>query len=280
MFEFLPRFYLDNADFINGAASVLTIFATASAINGYRRRQQEKIFYQWVRSIRINSDIPAGYRVSVSFNQQNGSRLVTDIITISNRTDTTLTDEDFVQPIRFKRINERALYQCLIVETSSGAHGKLCPTTDSIILEEIEIPRCSTLTIFLAHDDAVEKTLNATTKKLPDPVPRAFKKPHEFISVRLTASAISVSGLIYIVSVVDPFLQKHVSSLTSETAAFLFILCIMIFLIVITKEWLPKKIGAILRPFLRISSDEELFAESAAYLEIEKRVFNRGTLDG
>jgi len=275
MFEIVRTFYQEHSDFINGAASIVTLFGFAFGIKSYLQSRQKKIFYQWIRTIKIPPYAPPGYDVNVSYKEVTGSSLTTDVVTISNRTDVTLTDRDFVGPIRIPYNPQRKVYQSEVVNFSNGSTAKLDYDDNHICLRELQIPRSESVTIFLSHDDSFDKRLIAVPKSLPELIERRFKKPSE----TLIGTILFIILFISIVTVLEPFLTKPLTFVDftgwgrlSYVVFLPFLGFIFLYLFLV---WLPPKLDPLLRPILGISKEELFLSERVVTKNVEDYIFFR-----
>lgn len=282
MFDFFSYLYQQNADFVNGAASFATLAACVFAVKKYLQSRQKKIFFQWVREFKVSSDVPSGYKVKVEYKDVVGSVLTTDIITISNRTDITLTDVDFVKPIRIPRIRKKEVFQCEVVPFSNGADANIDLSDEHLTLTKIEIPRDKTLTVFLAHENAFPKKMFSNTKALPELVERNFNKPNDTPSVYLFSIGLYLLLLVALPDIVDSIFNKMVPDDAHELVLFPFGLGAILFMlgaIFVLAFWIPQKLTRFVRPLLGISKEEALLSGDSVGNHVEKVLFSHKVVE-
>ena len=272
MFDFLSTIYTQNSDFINGAASTVTIFGFILGLSKRNTDRQKRIFYQWVRQERINFDLPAGFNVKVSNSSGDGKTLITDFITLSNRTDVTVTDDNFVNRPTFRKKNNATIFASQVVDSNNGAHALIDAEGDRIEISNICIPRNTTLTVYLAHDSAIEKRIDATTKDLPDLTQGSFRKLHDtflFSIAFFLAWFAGVMGLfLWSIKMTSQFHAPNWSYLLFIP----FLFALIAFSLPIFTEILPRAIGEFIDNRFSRNKDETRHAAGTIRQEVERRL--------
>jgi hypothetical protein len=120
-------------------------------------------------------------KVSIGEETRQGSNLVEDYFFLSNRTETTLTDDDFVGDVVLCRKRGSFIYSIALVELNKDSFAELKDTEEGIKISNLRVPRGSSLTIQILHDDALSGELAATTKTLRNPKRKYFFYPDEFL---------------------------------------------------------------------------------------------------
>ncbi|WP_341234887.1 hypothetical protein [uncultured Sulfitobacter sp.] len=273
MFEGLSSFYMEYESFLNGVVTTVTLGSFIFALYRFIKSRQKKIFYQWVRSRKVKKLAFPAYSQSITFEGNVGKTLVTDIIVISNRTDVTLTDDDFAKPISIQKKPGKLIYQYTIVDTGNGASASIENTETSIELSNLHIPRLSTLTFFIAHDEAIAQVLHATTKSLPDLKQKTFKKAREntFIS----------SSSFLIINFFNIFLLLKVRHWLIENGTDNYLILIILFLFLVgiiilyhhATQYFENQINSILRPIFGLTKDEDKLAEKYVMAYVESEIF-------
>jgi hypothetical protein len=273
MFEWVSSTYLEYESFLNGVGTTLGILGFLGGLYGFAKSRQKRILYQWVRSRKASSLTLPGYSQSISFGGSVGKTLITDIIVISNRTDVTLTDSDFVKPITVQKKPEKIIYQYNIVDTGNGASASIENTETSIELSNLHIPRLSTLTFFIAHDEAIAQVLHATTKSLPDLKQKTFKKARENTFISSTSFLIMNFFNIFLLLKVRHWLIEN------GTDNYLILIILFLFLVGIiilyhhATQYFENQINSILRPIFGLTKDEDKLAEKYVMAYVESEIF-------
>ncbi|MBQ4826475.1 hypothetical protein J4729_18265 [Leisingera sp. HS039] len=272
MFDVFSTIYAQNSEFINGVASTVTILGFIFGLSKRNNDKQKRIFYQWVRQERISFDLPAGFEAEVFNVTGGGKTLITDFITLSNRTDVTVTDDDFVNRPTFKKKNSSTIFASQIVDTNNGAHAQVDDIGDGIQISKICIPRNTALTVYLAHDSAIEKGIDATTKDLPDLTQRSFNKLHDtflftlpfFLAWMASFTGFFVWGL------------KTASEFQIPIWSYLifipFLGALLIASLQICAETLPRIVGEFIENRFSRNKDETRHAAKNVRQEVERRL--------
>jgi hypothetical protein len=273
MFDWVSSIYSEYGSFLNGVFTTLGFLGTPFGAYQIIKSRQKKVFYQWVRSQKAANPTIPGYSQSISFEGNVGKTLITDVIVISNRTDVTLTDEDFVKPISIQKNPDKKIYQCMIVDTGNGASASLQHMEASIQISNLHIPRSSSLTLFIAHDEAIIKILHATTKSIPDLQQKTFKKAYENILVSSSLFVVSSSVLLISGLLVLNWFTENDTQIYFRVPIVLSWLIIYGFFSYFVNNVLPKSINSILRPIFGLTIDEDRLAEKYVMAYVESEIF-------
>ncbi|MEM1077510.1 MAG: hypothetical protein AAGI09_03185 [Pseudomonadota bacterium] len=175
MFEGLLSFWI--GDFFGGVASTLAVIGAFLTARKWRSNRRAKLYYQWVRSERLLANLPVGYRVKVEFGEQKAERLFTDVLVLSNRTKSTVTDTDFVDLPRIPVSRKGILFEALCIDVGNGAHAEIEVTPDEISIRGLKIPREEVVCFYFAHSGIVEPEIKHLPKSLPEIARRDFEFP-------------------------------------------------------------------------------------------------------
>lgn len=275
MFEYFVELYAKNSDFINGAASVASLVASLFAVNSFRKARQKKVFYQWKRIPKVISALPDGHEINITCENKSGESLTLDIVSISNRTDVTLTDADFVRPITIEADPERTIYKLEVVSASGDSNAKATYNDGSITISEMEVPRGSSITFYITHDNAIRKKLVSTTKSLPDLALREFKKPHEY----MLSETLAMLFVVVIMFTALEQVKQSTEGISVGVAAFFVVGTVLAGMIAFATEssssFISKRIGWLLRPILGSTKDESILSSTSVEREIEQLIRSR-----
>jgi hypothetical protein len=273
MFEGVSSTYLEYESFLNGVVTALTLVGTLFGTYRFIKSRQKKIFYQWVRSRKVKKLAFPAYSQSITFEGNVGKTLVTDIIVISNRTDVTLTDDDFAKPISIQKKPGKLIYQYTIVDTGNGASASIENMDKSIKLSNLHIPRSSALTFFIAHDEAIEKVLHATTKSIPDLKQKSFKKARE--NTFISSSSFLITNFFNILLLLK---IRHWLMENGVNEYFVLFILSILFIIITAllhhvTQYIANKVNSILMPIFGITKDEDKLAEKYVTAYVESEIF-------
>ena len=272
MFDWVSEFYSNNSDFINGAGSTVSIVGALIGLSRFRNKSRKKIFYQWVRKDRIANDSHPRFLVDVKLDLKRGKSLITDVISISNRTDVTITDDDFVEPISIPRDPDKVVYCATAVTISNNSDAKIEIDDFCFKLTDLRIARHSTVTIYLSHDSATKKGFQTVLKSLPDPVETTFKHPSKSTFAELFSYSITVSPVI--IAVVYMFSLDFESPDPSFVYIFGPATALSFFLIFFQKTT-KRIIGGAMLPFSGLTSEELYLSTDDLIDDVEEHIFGR-----
>ncbi|NOC81868.1 hypothetical protein [Ruegeria sp. HKCCD6428] len=272
MFEFLSSLYANNGDYINGVASTISILGAFFWLRGHKERKKKKLFFQWVREERIKTNLPKGFDITISNGEAKGHSLVTDVITLLNNTDVVLTDEDFAKPIAIPKKNKNTVFSSIVIDSNNGSHAMLSDQQEAIILSDVYIPRGNSLTIYVAHDSAIQKHLHGDLKNLPSLAAKKYLRPSDTWQFGLVSIVLVLASFILIFQYFPPLDGSESASLgykvfRTVTPIFIFLASIPILM-----DVLPRKLDPYLRRFFGISKEEYLHTSETVTFECEAKI--------
>lgn len=280
MFEWLSTIYLAQREFINGAASAVTLVGAVWAIRNYRKSKTRKLVYQWQREEKVQSDLPDGFSIKISLGEQEGTSLTTDFVTLLNKTNITLTEDDFVRPVQFEVDDTGIVFEAKVVDVGNGATGSLKRTQNMLTLSEFYIPRDTALNIYLAHDKSVAKRLLGTPKSIPDLEERTFSRPSDTGEAAVLAIAAFVVAITIVLSQIRRVLEvQAVSDALSLLPELLGLVLVMgtvlgvLFLCgVLVFGYFPRKIDSFFSSKSKIIAEEIRHSGTSGAAYIEKHL--------
>lgn len=155
MFDQFSQFYLQNLQFINGVASACSIIALVWLIITFIRNNARSIVVIQSRSIKVSKNAAHAYNVSIKGYDVEGSALFFDTWLIMNRTGRYLTEDDFAEECKIilnKTDEKNVIFKFDVVQTEHSGTCRLRQTANSIILDDIKIPKNAGLIITVDHD--------------------------------------------------------------------------------------------------------------------------------
>ncbi len=272
MFEFLSSLYSSNSDYINGVASAISIIGAFFWVKSRRERAKKKLFFQWVRKERVAAELPDGFSVSVSKGSSEGNSLVTDVITLVNNTDVSLTDQDFAKPIEILKKNTNTVFSNLVVDSNNGSHAVLQERDDAISLYNVYIPRGASLTIYLAHDSAFQKELRGDLKNLPNLEAKTFVRPSDSWQLGLFGIFLLFVFLIFSFQYLSSIANSESDGSGSRSLIDFVPFFMVVGLVPIVVTYLPKKLDPFLRRLFGIPIEEYKHASENITIECESKL--------
>lgn len=257
MLEFL------NSQFASGVATALTIVGAVFAFRNWQKKRSSRLFFSWNRLPLVLGSPPSGFTVTVTGGGITGSALYRDLFLLSNRTDQTITDDDFVELPVIPRHPSGKIFRIEPLEGFNGQSNTPVVSEHGIGLSGLKIPKNEAVAFEILHDGLVIERLDSLTKSIPDVGRRELSRADKLDPIFLLL--LTFAGIFIYVDrgatremLIEANLSPPVEALVVLSSFALILLVPWTISFLLNKSGMPRRLSYLLRNYSR--SDQK-FAE-------------------